>query len=391
MTSKPLHIEQWLAQLGAPAADRDYKPGHERMLALLNHLHEQRKPPLRIRIAGTNGKGSTGWMLAAALQALGLKVGLYSSPHIEQFHERIRINGVPVTDQALEQSLSRLVPAALNIQASYFEVATALALEQFSQHHVDVEILEAGVGARLDATTAVAADVALITPIGIDHQAWLGESLEEIAHEKAYIMQGCSSTLTAPQAPAVMKILKASHPALIETENHHTWQQLQMIGQHQQTNANLAYRTVKEILTRKKLITKQHQESLQAAKEAISNCQVPGRLQRIKIGRATVWLDAAHNDHAIQALLPTLKKLANPWDSIMIFTREDRSLKASLPLLAPLCKQLIYNENSPQQALQTALNNKPSGTFLLLGSFQTVAAINSGVSRLWCRIDQFKA
>jgi len=175
---KPETIDQWLEQLGQPAADRDYKPGHERMhdlLAPLAETNQLKQPKLRIRIAGTNGKGSTAFMLANALQACGLKVGLYTSPHILQFNERIRINGEPVSDTALLQGIEQLMPRALEIGASYFETATALALKQFSDLEVDVEILEAGVGARLDATTAVEADVALITPIGLDHQGWLGE------------------------------------------------------------------------------------------------------------------------------------------------------------------------------------------------------------------------
>ncbi len=146
-----------------------------------------KRPKLRVRIAGTNGKGSTAFMLSHALQACGMRTGLYSSPHIQHFGERIRINGVPVSETTLHMLMQSIMPAALKAGASYFEAATALALKYFSDSHVDVEILEAGVGARLDATTAVEADMALITPIGLDHQNWLGDRLADIAAEKAHI------------------------------------------------------------------------------------------------------------------------------------------------------------------------------------------------------------
>ncbi|PIQ34468.1 MAG: hypothetical protein CO186_11985 [Zetaproteobacteria bacterium CG_4_9_14_3_um_filter_49_83] len=178
--------------MGQPAADRDYRPGHERMLALLHHFPAG-QPKLRIRVAGTNGKGSTSNFVAAALQALGYRVGLFTSPHISQFNERIRINGEPVADELLAEKLSQMVPTALEIGASYFEVATALALRCFAEAAIEVEVFEAGVGARLDATTALPSDLALLTPIGLDHQAWLGDTLIWQATRLSYIFQAAAS------------------------------------------------------------------------------------------------------------------------------------------------------------------------------------------------------
>jgi len=206
------NIEPWLKQLGLPAADRNYQPGHARMRSLLEQV-KLATPTLRIRIAGTNGKGSTAFMLSRTLADYGLKTGLYTSPHIHQFNERIRINGLPISNAELVSRLENLIPKVLEIGASYFEMATTLALCFFSDSRVDVEILEAGVGARLDATTSVPADMALLTPIGLDHQNWLGESLSDIAREKGPCYErlsmgnqhsssneGCRSiTLTQPQ------------------------------------------------------------------------------------------------------------------------------------------------------------------------------------------------
>lgn len=370
MSVKPQSIEQWLVQLGTPSADRDYKPGHERLLSLLSQL-QLRRPRLRIRVVGTNGKGSTSFMLAAALQTCGLKVGLYSSPHILEFNERIRINGTPVANALIEKSLGHLMPHALRIGTSYFETATAVALDLFSRAAVDVEVLEAGVGARLDATTAVAADLALITPIGLDHQNWLGDTLQKIAEEKAFAMNGCGLSLSAPQTSEVRSVLSAFNPAL-EFIELRDWPDLAAFGEHQKTNASLAYSAV-TTLAQNRCITCE----LTAAREAINYCLIPGRLQKINIGAASIWLDAAHNRHAIQALLPSLPQLADPLDAILVFTREDRSLDDCLPLLAPFARSVVSRSERADAttALQEQLSLYPQGIFLVLGSFITVAEI----------------
>jgi len=365
---KPKNIDDWLSQLGQPSADRDYKPGHERMLALLEPLHCTR-PALRIRIAGTNGKGSTAFMLAAALQAAGLKVGLYTSPHILQFNERIRINGQPISDSDLHALLETIMPIALDVGASYFEVATALTLQHFSQSQVDVEILEAGVGARLDATTAVDADMALITPIGLDHEVWLGDSIASVAEEKAYALHDCKWGISAPQTAEVSDILLQHHENLQFTEPFDL--PCLMAGKHQQGNAALAY-TALNTLCEYDVI---HADK-NILKQATSQAVAPGRLQYIQHQQAHIWLDAAHNRHAIEALLPSLPELANPFDAILVYTRDDRSLSNELELLRPFTKQLIDQNtaDSPEQALQHILEDNPTARILVLGSFITVAA-----------------
>lgn len=363
---KPNDIESWLEQLGQPSADRDYKPGHARMHDLLAPLQLHR-PKLRIRIAGTNGKGSTAFILANALQACGLKVGLYTSPHIHLFNERIRIHGEPVSDAALLSLIETMMPAALEIGASYFEVATALALKHFSDAEVDVEILEAGVGARLDATTAVDADMALITPIGLDHQNWLGDTIESVSAEKACVAEGCRMVLSAVQSDIVMPILKQRAPGLIMVEPG-TSLSLSMPGSHQIQNAALALSAAKCLLEEGLI-----HGSTDQVKQAIESTVVPGRLQKVQFGKATIWLDAAHNRHAVEALLPTFKELN--LNAIIVFTREDRSLADCLPLLASAARRIVSDTDYPNviDALNAELKSSPDGSFLILGSFITVA------------------
>ncbi|MDQ6992060.1 MAG: cyanophycin synthetase [Mariprofundus sp.] len=369
---KPCDIETWLEQLGAPSADRDYLPGHQRMQQLIAAITPY-KPRLRIRVAGTNGKGSTSFMLAAALQATGLKVGLYTSPHLLSFNERIRIQGEPITDALLQAAMQRIMPIALRVGGSYFETATVLALDLFARAEVDVEILEAGVGARLDATTAVDADLALLTPIGLDHQQWLGDTIEAVATEKAYVMQGCRWSISAPQIETVSPLLQAFNPALNFCKVS-TWPELAAIGLHQQLNASLAWAGLQAL---QQLLPNM---DMARAKQAILHCQVPGRLQFVQINQAQVWLDAAHNRHAIEALLPTLPQLATPFDAIIVFTRKDRSLEAERALLTPFAHKVIYQCDADplmtaSTTLQQEITNKPQGSFLVLGSFITVAAI----------------
>ncbi|MDT8375143.1 MAG: bifunctional folylpolyglutamate synthase/dihydrofolate synthase [Mariprofundaceae bacterium] len=364
---KPVEVEAWLTRLGQPSADRDYRPGHQRMRELIQPL-AIRRPKLRIRIAGTNGKGSTAFMLSAALQACGLRVGLYTSPHIRHFNERIRINGTPVSDTILHALMQHVMPAALKAGASYFEAATALALKCFSDSQVDVEILEAGVGARLDATTAVDADMALITPIGLDHQNWLGDTIESVAAEKAYVAEGCSMVLSAAQSDVVMPILKQRAPELDVIEPDESLS-LSMPGNHQFQNAALALHAAKRLIEEGLV-----DGSMDRLKQAIKSTVVPGRLQKVHYDEATIWLDAAHNRHAVEALLPTLKGLN--LDAVFIFTREDRSLADSLPLFASVARRIITDADYPNvaEALQQELALSPDGTFLVLGSFITVAA-----------------
>jgi len=348
------------------------------MHALLQGMNLHR-PKLRIRIAGTNGKGSTAFMLAAALQTAGLSVGLYTSPHIRRFNERIRINGVPVENDQLLEKLQELVPMALNCGTSYFETATALALSFFSGADTDAEVLEAGVGARLDATTAIPADMALITAIALDHQAWLGNSLTDIATEKAHAMDGCAYAISAIQSGQVAGILAQHRPDIHFIQPEPAFPQLRAAGKHQHANAALALEAV-QCLQQKGLVRIRPE----LAGQAIARTEIPGRLQYVRWGIHRIWLDAAHNMHAIEHLLPSLPDLADPFDVIFVFTREDRDLREALPMLHPYARRLTGSERyrnacdtsykNLEAALAVELKPNIEKSCLILGSFLTVGA-----------------
>ena len=142
-----------------------------------------------IHVAGTNGKGTTCSILASILQEAGYNVGLYTSPHIREFNERIRINGVKISDADILRLTPPIMKTAQEIEGTFFEVTTALAFQYFAERRVDIAIIETGLGGRLDATNVVQPMASVITQIDIDHTEYLGDSLEQIASEKAGIIK----------------------------------------------------------------------------------------------------------------------------------------------------------------------------------------------------------
>lgn len=376
-------IEALLNALAAPYADLDYHPGHERIRALLASMGCS-KPRFRIRVVGTNGKGSTAAMLACALQDAGFRVGLYTSPHVLRFNERIRVDGAPADDECLREGLTTLGPAIAEVRPSYFEIATALACYCFTKAKVDVEILEAGVGGRLDATTALDADMALISPIGLDHQAWLGQNIEDIAAEKAYAMDGCLCALSAPQTEAALAVL-AKHRPDLSVVPVQAWPSLSMPGRHQWVNASLAYGALQRLVEVWSIPI-----DLAQAKHAIACATLPGRLQRCSYGDLTVWLDAAHNEHALRALLPSLPELADPFDLIVCYHRADRDLSGALDLLRPHTRSLRHGIvcEDLEEVIGELILAQGSGKVLILGSFQTVGAALRWLSVNRARVPQ---
>ena len=167
--------------------------------------------PRVIHVAGTNGKGSVCAMIDAILRAQGIGSGLFTSPHLVTFRERIQINGEMISEEAVANGLTliRDLISQWEPHPTFFEVTTGLALKHFSENNIDIAVLETGLGGRLDATNALVSDVAVITSIALDHQKWLGENLAEIAAEKAGIIKGKTPIVAASQAPEAEKVIRA--------------------------------------------------------------------------------------------------------------------------------------------------------------------------------------
>lgn len=173
------------SRIGAAAL----KPSLDNTIALCSFLNDPHHRFKTIHVAGTNGKGSVSHMLAAVLQAAGFKTGLYTSPHLKDFRERIKINGDMIPEQAVVDFTARIQPAIDNLNPSFFEITVAMAFEHFAQEEVDIAVIETGLGGRLDSTNIITPEISVITTIGWDHMNLLGDTLEKIAAEKGGIIK----------------------------------------------------------------------------------------------------------------------------------------------------------------------------------------------------------
>ncbi|MBC7587684.1 MAG: bifunctional folylpolyglutamate synthase/dihydrofolate synthase, partial [Chitinophagaceae bacterium] len=173
------------SRVGAAA----YKADLTNTITLCNALNNPQQNFKCIHIAGTNGKGSTSHMMAAVLQEAGYKTGLYTSPHLKDFRERIKVNGQVCEEQFVIDFTQRLQPLIEEIEPSFFEITVAMAFEYFKMQQVDVAIIETGLGGRLDSTNIIVPELCVITNIGFDHMNLLGDTLEKIASEKAGIIK----------------------------------------------------------------------------------------------------------------------------------------------------------------------------------------------------------
>src|SRR5690606_33363925 len=183
-------LAQWLAHLET-LHPKAIDMGLDRIRSVAQRL-ELKLPFVKIVVAGTNGKGSTCAMLEAILISAGYRVGLYTSPHLVDFNERIRVNGQNVSDEQIIEQFQRIEAARGEISLSYFEFATLAALLLFDASRLDVAVLEVGLGGRLDAVNIVDADASVVTSIDIDHTEWLGDTREKLGFEKAHVFRpGC--------------------------------------------------------------------------------------------------------------------------------------------------------------------------------------------------------
>jgi len=192
-----------------------YKEGLENSHALDEHLGHPHKKYLTIHVAGTNGKGSCAHTLSAVLQMCGYKVGLYTSPHLVDFSERIRINGQPISEEYVVEFVEKHKPFFEPLQPSFFELTTAMAFKYFADMNVDIAVIEVGLGGRLDCTNIITPILSVITNIGLDHTQFLGTSLEQIAMEKAGIIKKNVPVVVGETTPETRMVFEA-----IAVENH---------------------------------------------------------------------------------------------------------------------------------------------------------------------------
>ena len=297
-----------------------------RILAALDNP-QARIPPV-IHIAGTNGKGSTQAMIRTGLEGAGRKVHAYTSPHLTRFHERIRLAGELIDEAQLSDILDRCLAANGPDPITYFEITTAAGFAAFAETPADYTLLEVGLGGRLDATNVIDTPaLTIITPIDLDHQQFLGDTLTEIAGEKAGIIKRGVPCVVGPQQDEAMEVIEATAarlgaPILAHGQHWHFWEERgryifqderglldlpmpNLVGPHQMQNAGSAVAALRY------LGFDEH-----ACEAALSRTQWPARMQRLRKGplidaapKAEIWLDGGHNPHAARAIARSFEGL----------------------------------------------------------------------------------
>jgi len=300
-----------------------------------------------IHVAGTNGKGSTCAMLESIYRAAGLRTGLFTSPHLVSFRERIQIGRQLIPEKEVVRLVDKLQLLMTNFlpdhHPTFFEVVTVMALDFFAAHACDIVIWETGLGGRLDATNIVAPLASVITNIGLDHQQWLGDTLEKIAFEKAGIIKPGIPAVTARDEPEGLAVIEKTAreknaPLTIVRDERLPAELADAValpGEHQKRNAALALATV-EILQKPIPVSKSQIIA------GLKNVQWPGRLQLIEKGEKRILLDGAHNVAGAKALRDTLQKnfLAGK-KTLVLGILEDKDWRQICETLAPLAENIL--------------------------------------------------
>ena len=328
------------------------KVGLDHTIQLLNRCGNPHNKLKTIHIAGTNGKGSTAAILQSILRTAGLKVGLYTSPHLVSFNERIRVNGSPISNDFIIDFMKKFNDDINEIESTFFETTTVLSLCYFYFKKVDVAIIETGLGGRLDSTNVLNPNLSIITSIDIDHQNILGNTIEEIANEKAGIIKKNTPLITFKQPKKILDILRnraktlnAKIEIVVDPQkifvnnfstkfviNNKTFS-IPLIGEHQAYNAALAIRSSNIFMG---------PLSYQMIKDGVKNTVWPGRFQLLN-NKLKIFYDVAHNSAGINTIRSTLNSL-NALEKIgLIILKEDKDVDQISNSLKGLFDELIIS------------------------------------------------
>lgn len=351
------------------------RPGLERIESLLAALGRPEERYALVQVGGTNGKGSVAVMLAALLRAAGRRVGLYTSPHLVSFRERIRVDGAPIAEDAVADGVDALGTLVARLDATMFEATTALALDHFAREGVEVAVLEVGLGGRLDATTVGRPAATVLARVDLDHEAWLGGTLAAIAAEKAAIIRA-GPAIAAAQAPEVADVIErraraAGVPLLVEGRDLHVaarpvdlagwritcagpgWRlddlELPLAGAYQPGNALLAVAAARLLGA-----------GAPAIRAGLARVAWPGRFQLVRRPRVPggwLVLDGAHNPGAAAALAAALAASFGGGGgevTLVVGVSRDKDARGILSALAPRARTLILTRSSSARSADPA-------------------------------------
>jgi dihydrofolate synthase/folylpolyglutamate synthase len=333
-----------------------------------------------IHLTGTNGKTSTARMIDALLRAHGLHTGRYTSPHLETVRERISLDGEPVSEERLVATYNDVEPLAelldeRNVeQLTYFDMTTAMAYAAFADAPVDIAVVEVGLGGAEDATNVIDAGICVLTPIGLDHTEWLGDTIEEIAWAKAGIIHKGATVISALQVEDAMRPIAercAEMGATLAREGKQfgvidrkqavggqvlTLQGLggvydeiflPLFGSHQAQNAACALAAVEAFLG----AGKEKQLELELVREGFASVDSPGRLERVR-SAPTILLDAAHNPHGMAATVAALEEEFSFRSLVVVVAvLGDKDASGLLDLLEPITARLVVTQNSSPRSM----------------------------------------
>lgn len=351
----------------------------ERMGMLLDILGHPEQSFRVIHVTGTNGKGSTARMAEAICRAYGLRTGLYTSPHLERINERIAIDGQELSDDDFIDTwdqvkdfvamVDREMEAKGKPRVSFFEMLTAMAVWKFADAPVDVAVVEVGMGGRWDATNVLNGDVAIIGPVDMDHMAWLGDTPEQIAFEKAGIIKPGATAIIGPQphAEAVMPVLlKAAQEAgatvLRDGEEISVVSRMPAVGgqvatlatplgtyadvpiskfgEHQAHNALAALAAAEVVIPTSGALDGD------LVGEALSGVKIPGRIEQIRTS-PTIIIDGGHNVNAAESLRAAIEENYHFEQLVgVVAMMEDKQVEEYLGVMEPLLSQVVVTENS---------------------------------------------
>ena len=323
------------------------KLGLGRIRNLLGKIGNPEKQLRCIHVAGTNGKGSACAMLFYILKEAGYKIGLYTSPHLKNFNERIRVNDKLITDKEIVDYFLKIKPQITN--QTFFEITTAMAFLYFKEKNVDFAVLEVGLGGRLDATNVVSPLVSVITNIGLEHTEILGNTLEKIAIEKAGIIKKNVPAVTGAKGKAlkvIENIAKKRNAPLYSIKKYPKIKFRYLNGDFQQQNKDIALTTIN-------LLKKYHKIKIsqQQIINGLKKTQWYGRLQFIS---KNLLIDCAHNPSGFKVLkkeLMLIKKQRNIRNFIFVIgIQQDKDMQIMLKTINPLISTIIFTKSKNEKA-----------------------------------------
>ncbi len=348
-----------------------------RVKRLLGEAHGPSLPYLTIHVAGTKGKGSTSAMVESILRSAGHRTGLFTSPHLHSFRERIQVNGAMIAPEDLVAGVNRLAPTVRRIPGlTTFEIATVLALAHFAQEEIDIAVVEVGLGGRLDATNIIEPLVAAITSISYDHTQVLGNSLQDIAQEKAGIIKRGAQVVSAPQRPEVMEVIREvcgergatlrvvgqdwtwdphgfdlhgqtlSVHSLLADEPHYENLWIPLLGEPQLINAATAV-AITELIAR---------QGVRVPRDSVSrglrSVRWPGRMEILSREPLFV-VDGAHNGHSARQLTASLRRHFGHRPIVLIFgASAGKDISGMFEALLPEAHRVIITRSHNQRAVQ---------------------------------------